>query len=159
MYFISYSIIFYYFITFVISYLIIFILLYFVVISFLFVFYMLRATHFNLVFYFSHNIYVEGLLFSRPWVCRDRIAGIELFRPPRGTRDSVIVIVVVVLYLALKLIFYQNWNLRAEARKFQFCWLIRNFKQSIMTIPIFLFFYQNWNLRAAARKFQFCWLT
>ena len=58
-----------------------------------------------LFIYFSHNIYVEGLLFSRPWVCRDRIAGIELFRPPRGTRDSVIVVVVVVmLYLALKLI-------------------------------------------------------
>ena len=37
-------------------------------------------------------------------MCRERIAGIELSRPPRGTRDSVIVVVVVVLYLALKLI-------------------------------------------------------
>ena len=52
--------------------------------------------------FFPHNIYVEGLLFSRPWVCRDRIAGIEFFRPPRGTRDSVVV--VVILYLAVKLI-------------------------------------------------------
>ena len=56
------------------------------------------------IYRYSHNIYVEGLLFSRPWVCRDRIAGIELFRPPRGTRDSVIIIIVIILYLALKLI-------------------------------------------------------
>jgi hypothetical protein len=39
---------------------------------------------------FSHNIYIMGHLFSRPWVCRDCIAGVELFRPRRGPRDSVV---------------------------------------------------------------------
>ena len=37
-------------------------------------------------------------------MCRGRIAGNELFRPPSGTRDSVVVIIVVVLYLGRKLI-------------------------------------------------------
>ena len=39
-------------------------------------------------------------------MCRGRIAGNELFRPPRGTRDSVaiIVVIVIVLYPGRKLI-------------------------------------------------------
>ena len=41
-----------------------------------------------------HNIYVEGLLFSRPWVCRRWLLE-PLFFDLRGTRNTVIVFVVV----------------------------------------------------------------
>ena len=36
--------------------------------------------------FYSHNIYVEGLLFFSPWVCDRRIVGTELFGPPCGTK-------------------------------------------------------------------------
>ena len=47
--------------------------------------------HGTIIFYdiFSHNIYVEGLLFSCPWVSR-LIVGIKLFRPPRATRTALL---------------------------------------------------------------------
>ena len=37
-------------------------------------------------------------------MCRDRIAGIELFRPPRGTRDSVVVVIVIIVVLMYLLV-------------------------------------------------------
>ena len=48
---------------------------------------------------YSHNIYVMGHLFSRPWARRDWIARAEFFRPRRGPRNS---LMVVVLYLPTK---------------------------------------------------------
>ena len=47
--------------------------------------YMLIIFQFLQTNLFSHNIYVEGLLFSCPWVCRDLIAGIAYFSPPSCT--------------------------------------------------------------------------
>ena len=45
---------------------------------------------------YSHNIYVEGLLFSRPWVCRPSYCWTRpFFGPPRGPRDTVVIVVVV----------------------------------------------------------------
>ena len=54
---------------------------------------------------YSHNIYVEGLLFSRPWVCDRRIVGIELFGPPRGTK-------LLLLLLLLYIVFHQSIYVR-----------------------------------------------
>ena len=41
---------------------------------------------------YSQNIYVMCRIFSRPW-----IAGVEFFQAARGPRDSVIVIVIVII--------------------------------------------------------------
>ena len=57
-------------------------------------------------FRFSHNIYVECLLFSRPWVCDRRIVGIEFFGPPRGTQ--LLLLLLLLLYIALVLKLFVN---------------------------------------------------
>ena len=52
--------------------------------------------------FYSHNIYFEGLLFSS--VSR-LVAGTKFFRHPRGARNAIVVVVVVIamLYISVRI--------------------------------------------------------
>ena len=46
----------------------------------------------NISLSFSHNIYVEGLLFSRPWVCRGGLLESSCSDPHRGIRAMLLLL-------------------------------------------------------------------